>query len=141
MAIHFINQDRQPIVFKKKVNQDWLKWVVEKEGKQVGVTNIVFCSDEYLMKVNEEFLKRDYLTDVITFDYSEGDKISGDILISVERVSENAAELGVPELEELKRIMVHGVLHLLGYDDDTTENRDAMTVREDLYLREWPGGR
>jgi len=141
MAIHFINQDRHPIVFKKKVNQDWLKWVVEKEGKQVGVTNIVFCSDEYLMKVNEEFLKRDYLTDVITFDYSEGDKISGDILISVERVSENAAELGVPELEELKRIMVHGVLHLLGYDDDTTENRDAMTVREDLYLREWPGGR
>ena len=139
MAIHFITQDKEPVPFKKKTSSDWLNKVIEQEGKITGITNIVFCSDEYLLKVNEEFLKRDYLTDVITFDYSEGATISGDILISVDRVRENATEMGIPELEELKRIMVHGVLHLIGYDDDTTENKRIMTGMEDLYLGQWPG--
>jgi rRNA maturation RNase YbeY len=141
MAIHFISQDRQPVAFKKKMVSDWLKSVIEAEGKEAGVTNIVFCSDEYLLKVNEEFLKRDYLTDVITFDYSEKNTISGDVLISIDRIRENASEMGLSELEELKRIMVHGILHLIGYDDNTAKNKDRMTAMEDLYLDRWPEGR
>jgi rRNA maturation RNase YbeY len=89
---------------------------------------MIFCSDEYLLEVNKEFLKREYLTDVISFDYTKEDKISGDVLVSVDRVKENAKENGVTFLEELKRVMVHGLLHLIGYEDNTVENKAIMTV-------------
>lgn len=108
--------------------------VIGEEGKKAGVVNFIFCSDEYLSKVNMEFLKRDYYTDVISFDYSEGDRISGDIMISVDRIKENAENLGVSYTEELKRIMVHGLLHLIGYDDATDDLRADMSRREDFYL-------
>jgi rRNA maturation RNase YbeY len=138
MAINFIKEDRDPERIKRKLIKKWLGEVIKGENKETGVTNIVFCSDDYLLQVNKEFLKRDYLTDVISFDYSKGNTISGDILISIDRVKENAAENGVLFLEELKRVMVHGVLHLIGYNDDTKENKRIMTGREDLYLKGSP---
>ncbi len=118
--------------------KEWMEDVIRKEKKRVGVTNLIFCSDDYLLEVNKEFLKRDYLTDVISFDYTKEDIISGDVLISVDRVKENAAERGVSFLEELKRVMVHGVLHLIGYEDNTMEIKSIMTAREDLYLKGSP---
>jgi probable rRNA maturation factor len=139
MAIHFIEEDRKPGKLQRALVKKWLEEVIGKEGKRLGVTNIVFCSDSYLVKINKEFLKRDYLTDVITFDYGADPDISGDILISVDRIEENATEMGISVLEELRRVMVHGVLHLIGYNDDTTENKTKMTAMEDLYLAAWPG--
>jgi len=118
--------------------KNWMESVIRKENKEIGITNLIFCSDDYLIEVNKEFLKRDYLTDVISFDYTKEDKISGDILISVDRVRENAKENGVSFLEELKRVMVHGLLHLIGYDDNTKEKKAIMTAREDLYLKGSP---
>ncbi|MFH0761470.1 MAG: rRNA maturation RNase YbeY [Bacteroidota bacterium] len=138
MAIHFINQDRNPEGLKRKMIKEWLKKVIEREMKEVGITNLIFCSDDYLIKVNKEFLKRDYLTDVISFDYTKKNKISGDIMISIDRVQENASENGILFLEELKRVMVHGILHLIGYDDNTKENKSIMTGMEDLYLEGSP---
>jgi len=138
MAIHFIAQDRNPEGFKRKIFKEWMEGVIRKENKRVGVTNLIFCSDEYLLEVNKEFLKREYLTDVISFDYTKEDKISGDVLVSVDRVKENAKENGVTFLEELKRVMVHGLLHLIGYEDNTVENKAIMTAMEDLYLKGSP---
>ena len=140
MAIHFIEEDRSPENFKRGIVKKWLEGVIRKEGKEVGITNIIFCSDRYLLKINKEFLKRDYLTDVITFDYTENAKISGDILISIDRTGENASEMGISGIDELKRVMVHGVLHLIGYNDDTSENKAEMTSREDQYLGQWVEG-
>ena len=139
MAIHFIEEDRSPGKLKRGLAKKWLEGVIRREGRKVGVTNIIFCTDIYLVKINKEFLKRDYFTDVITFDYSVVPEISGDIIISVDRTEENAREMGVSGLDELRRVMVHGILHLIGYNDDTKENRAEMTSMEDLYLGEWPG--
>jgi rRNA maturation RNase YbeY len=132
--IHYIEEDRQEKSLKRSAANRWLKEVVEREGKKLGVVNYVFCSDEFLVKVNMEFLKRDYFTDVISFDYTEGDVISGDVMISLDRVAENASNVGVPYLDELKRIMVHGMLHLIGYDDGTPESKVEMSRMEDVYL-------
>ena len=134
MAIHYLEEDRSERTFNRPATKKWLMEVIREEGKKSGVVNYIFCSDEFLAKVNEEFLKRDYFTDVISFDYSEGEVVSGDIMISVDRVKENAAGLGVTYLDELRRIMVHGLLHLIGYDDATEDLRAAMSRREDFYL-------
>ena len=134
MAVHFIEEDRKAYGFNRTVVKKWLEEVVKLEGKKTGKINYVFCSDDYLVGVNMEFLKRDYFTDVISFDYSIKNEVSGDILISVDRVGENAKNIGVSDIEELKRIMVHGLLHLIGYDDGTDETKAIMSAREDLYL-------
>ena len=127
-------QDRKAYGFNRTVVKKWLEEVVKLEGKKTGKINYVFCSDDYLVGVNMEFLKRDYFTDVISFDYSIKNEVSGDILISVDRVGENAKNIGVSDIEEMKRIMVHGLLHLIGYDDGTDETKAIMSAREDLYL-------
>ncbi len=132
--IHYVEEDRKERGLKRPAANKWLRGVVEKEGKKLGVVNYIFCSDEFLVEVNIEFLKRDYFTDVISFDYTEGDVISGDIMISLDRVAENAKNLGVDYLDELKRIMVHGMLHLIGYDDGTAETKARMSELEDVYL-------
>jgi rRNA maturation RNase YbeY len=134
MAVHFIEEDRKAYGFNRTVVKKWLDEVVKLEGKKTGKINYVFCSDDYLVGVNMEFLKRDYFTDVISFDYSIKNEVSGDILISVDRVGENAKNIGVSDIEEMKRIMVHGLLHLIGYDDGTDETKAIMSAREDLYL-------
>lgn len=117
-----------------KKNKDWLKKVVSIEKQQLGEIAFVFCTDDYLLKKNIQFLKHKTLTDVITFDYCEGDKISGDILISVDRVQENSEIFNVDFLNELDRVMVHGLLHLLGYTDKNKQDAKIMRSKEDFYL-------
>src|SRR5687767_7371162 len=103
---------------KSKIS-DWIKKVVKREGGRLANLNIVFCSDAYLLNINRDYLKHDYLTDIITFDYSEGKKLSGEIYISIDRVRENAKGLNLTFEIELKRVIIHGILHLLGFNDKT----------------------
>lgn len=113
----------------------WVKLVADAENASVGALNFIFCNDAYLHDINVRFLKHDTYTDIITFDSSTapGD-IAGDVFISVDRVRENAAKFNVPFDEELHRVIVHGVLHLLGYSDKTVPQRAAMRKKEDAYL-------
>ena len=112
----------------------WLNNVIEEEGKQTGELVYVLCKDDYLLKKNIQFLNQDTLTDVITFDYCKGEIINGDILISTERVNENAKIYKVNYLTELHRIMVHGLLHLLGYNDKNEKDTKTMRKKENYYL-------
>lgn len=121
--------------FKNKLaNNRWLKMVAGSEIKILGDISIIFCSDNYILDVNIRYLHHDYFTDVITFDYCEGDKLSGDLFISIDSVRENAVEFGTEFDEELHRVIVHGLLHLIGYDDHTPEDQKQMRAKEDYYL-------
>ena len=131
------------IVFNKEVvfqfqNEDFLvKWigeVVEKENYREGELSFIFCSDAFLLEKNMEFLKHDTLTDIISFDYTIGSLVSGDIFISIERVMENAAAFKVSFEDELHRVMVHGVLHYCGYRDKERDDKELMRSKEDYYL-------
>ena len=117
-----------------KNSNDWLKKVIATENKKLGEIVFVFCTDSYLLEKNIQFLNHDTLTDVITFDYCEGDQISGDILISIDRVQENSEIFEVAFLGELDRVMVHGLLHLLEYKDKTKQDAKLMRSKEDFYL-------
>ncbi|MBK7935921.1 MAG: rRNA maturation RNase YbeY [Lewinellaceae bacterium] len=112
----------------------WLTATAEAEGKTMGEINCIFCSDEHLRGINVEFLDHDYYTDIITFDYSEGSRLHGEIYISSERVADNAQTNGVSFLHELCRVMVHGILHMAGYKDKTPEDESIMRKKEDYYL-------
>ncbi len=119
-------------------NQDslekWLEEVCVTEKKSLETLTYIFCSDEYLLDINQKYLHHDYYTDVITFDNSETAAISGDIFISIDRVKENALEISVPFTDELHRVIVHGLLHLIGFNDTTEQQKSKMTSREDFYL-------
>ena len=121
-------------IIQLKKSNDWLQKVITTEKKQLGEIVFVFCKDAYLLEKNIQFLKHETLTDVITFDYCEGNQISGDILISVERVKENSEIFEVTFLNELDRVMVHGLLHLLGYKDKTREDAKLIRSKENFYL-------
>jgi len=112
----------------------WIKETALAYGKKTADISYVFCTDQRMLEVNNQFLKHDYYTDIITFDYTEGLIISGDIFISVETVANNATEFGVSFEAEIKRIMIHGILHLCGQDDKTPELRQEMTRKENLAL-------
>lgn len=116
---------------------DWLLHLAEAENKPVYELNFIFCSDEYLREVNLEYLRHDYYIDIITFPYTEG-AIHGDLFISSERVADNAGENGVSFLNELCRVMAHGVLHLAGYGDKTSDEVRVMREKEDFYLKKLP---
>ena len=120
-------RNTQPII-------DWIQITAKQEGKQVVEINFVFCDDEYLHKINLEFLDHDTYTDIITFDYSVGDELISEIYISVERVKENANDYSDCFEEELKRVLIHGVLHLCGYKDKGEEERAIMRKKENYYL-------
>ena len=121
--------------FKKKtLNNKWLRLVAESEIRRVGQINIIFCSDNYILDVNQQYLQHDYFTDIITFDYCEGDRLSGDLFISVDTVRENSVEYGTEFDDELNRVIVHGVLHLIGYDDHNDSDIAEMRKKEDYYL-------
>ena len=117
------------------VLRQWLDSVARKEGKILGEINIIFCSDEYLLKMNKQYLNHDYYTDVITFDYSDDQIISGDIFISVDRVKDNAQTYNQTFETELNRVIVHGILHLIGYKDKTDAEQKLMRQKEDYYLQ------
>ncbi|MBL4863221.1 MAG: rRNA maturation RNase YbeY [Crocinitomicaceae bacterium] len=109
----------------------WLSKVCMREQAVLGEVNLIFCSDEYLLDVNKEFLKHDYYTDIVTFDYTTDNCVSGDLFISLDRVRENAEERSVNVVEERNRVVVHGVLHLLGYKDKSDMDKKIMRVKED----------
>ncbi len=138
-VISFTNQDVKFKLSNKRLLKRWIFSVVEKlssNNSDVSVGNVtfVFCSDDYLKDINIQYLNHDYFTDVITFDYSNENVISGDILISIDMVKINAIEYGVNFDNELYRVMIHGVLHLMGYNDYTNDDFDKMKVLEDRSL-------
>lgn len=126
-------------LFNPDLVSDWLSDVINNEGFSEGEINYVFCSDDYLLAKNIEFLNHDTLTDIISFDYTMGKLISGDVFISVERVMENSKMFNVSFNNELCRVMVHGVLHYCGYKDKTEEERVEMRLKEDFYLLRFKG--
>ncbi|MTE27182.1 rRNA maturation RNase YbeY [Winogradskyella ouciana] len=113
---------------------DWISKTIKEENCKEGEINYIFCSDHYLHKINVEFLNHDTLTDIISFDYSVGKELHGDIYISVDRVGENAEAFNVKFEDELARVMVHGILHYCGYKDKTEEDKNQMRSKEDHYL-------
>lgn len=134
--INFHVEDIDFKIQQKQKLKNWLKSVIINEGFTLGDLNYVFCSDDYLLKINVEYLDHDYLTDIITFDNSEDDGlIEGDIFISVDRVKDNAKTYQVSDEHELKRVLVHGVLHLCGYLDKTDEEEKRMRAKENHYLQ------
>ena len=135
--IHFCTEDITFSLKEKLKHKAWLNEVGKQEGKKILDLTYVFCSDEYLLQINQEYLNHDTLTDIVTFDNSEDPKkIEGDIFISIERVRENGNKLGTSETE-LERVMVHGLLHLLGYKDKKKEDKALMTEKEDFYIKQY----
>jgi rRNA maturation RNase YbeY len=112
----------------------WLIRVIEEEGKELGEINYIFCDDEYLHKINVDFLNHDTLTDIISFDYSAGAVLSGDIYISTQRVADNAKDFKTAFKNELNRVMVHGILHYCGYKDKSDTDAAVMRSKEDYYI-------
>jgi len=137
--IQFHFEEIEEIEFDFKKYREWIIRIIKSEGFIPGFLNIIFTSDIYLQRVNQEFLGKDYYTDVIAFDYSgdHGGEICGDIFISIDRVSENASLVNQSFEEERKRVIAHGVLHLLGYKDSTKDLKDEMTDTENFYLKKY----
>ena len=133
-SISFHNESVNNKTPSKRLLKAWIKEFVSNHGKKVGELAFVFCSDEKILEINQNFLQHDYYTDIITFDYSEGEVISGDIFISVERVLENAASHQVDYNTELLRVISHGVLHLIGFQDKEEKKKVEMTRNEDLCM-------
>lgn len=137
MAIRFSVQSGDFELLEAPKVQKWLSEVVKRRGKSVGNINYLFCDDEYLLGVNRQYLQHDTYTDIITFDYVAGGLVSGDIMISVERVGENATGFRVPFEQELHRVIVHGVLHLLGQGDKSEAEAAEMRRQEEEALALW----
>lgn len=135
MSIQFFSEDVPFPSLKKRATSSWIKCVIGLEEKSVGDISFIFCSDNYLLDVNRKYLQHDYFTDIITFDYVENSRISGDIFISVDRVKDNSMKFNTSFDDELHRIFIHGVLHLLGYKDKRKEDKKLMTEKEDFYLK------
>ncbi|OCA71073.1 rRNA maturation RNase YbeY [Chryseobacterium contaminans] len=117
--------------------KQWLEDLILSEGKKLGEINYIFCDDEYLLKINQDYLQHDYYTDIITFDYVKGKTISAEIFVSLQRISDNASTLSRDYEDELRRVLAHGVLHLIGYKDKTEEEEKEMRRMEDLYLTKY----
>ena len=134
MPIRFTSQNIDFELPQTEKVKKWITQVVLQRGKRVGNISYLFCDDEYLLGVNQRFLNHDTYTDIITFDYVVADLISGDIMISVDRVGENAEKFGVPHVQELHRVIIHGVLHLCGLNDKGPGERELMEAAENKAL-------
>ncbi len=136
--IDFFTVDTTPPLNNKKKIKNWIIRLVQQEKKKLTHinVNIIFCNDHYLLELNKKFLKKDTLTDILSFEYSENNSLEGDIFISIERIIENAEKFGQTSENELLRIIAHGVLHLCGYKDKTKEDKKIMTEKENFYLSE-----
>jgi len=132
VTYHF--EDTKFVFKNRRLNNSWLRMVASSEIKRLGDISIVFCSDNYILDINQRYLGHDYFTDIITFDYCEGNVLSGDLFISVDSVRENAIYYDSEFEKELNRVIVHGLLHLIGYDDHTEEDQKVMRAKEDYYL-------
>jgi probable rRNA maturation factor len=132
-----IRQFSEDINFKLKgvlAIKKWLKSTLENEGFTLGEINYIFCSDNYILEINKDYLNHNYFTDIITFNYNEGKKVNADIFISIDTVKSNANSRKIDFDNELHRVMVHGILHLVGYNDKTPTQQIEMTSKEDYYL-------
>lgn len=134
--IAFFSEDTDYILKEKSKVREWIHAAILAEGfKRVGDLNFIFCSDEYLLDINKQYLNHDTYTDIVTFDSSEDENvIAGDIFISTDRILENAAKFKVSERDEVHRVIIHGVMHLCGYLDKKKEAKELMTAKEDAYL-------
>lgn len=132
--IAYYTQDSDFKFSGKRPNNRWIDLVCSSENRRVGEIGIIFCSDKYILGVNNQYLHHNFYTDIITFNYCDGDKISGDLFISIDSVRDNAVTYGETFQRELRRVIVHGILHLIGYDDHTDEEKKVMREKEDQYL-------
>lgn len=130
--IHFFYENTNEVI--EEPLKEWLEDIIISEGKKLGNINYIFCDDEYLLKINQDFLQHDYYTDIITFDKVRGRSISGEIFISLQRVKENAETLQKTYEEEKRRVIAHGILHLCGYKDKTLEEEKLMREKENFYI-------
>ncbi|MDR0604583.1 MAG: rRNA maturation RNase YbeY [Bacteroidales bacterium] len=135
--ICFYNEDVNYVLISKRKIRSWLLSVIEQEQKELGTVSYIFCSDSYLLAMNKQYLNASYFTDVITFDYTEGRFISGDVFISVDRVKENAKLYQQKYFQEMLRVILHGVLHLCGYKDKSEQEVKQMREKEDYYLQKF----
>lgn len=136
--IHFFAEDVTYNIRQKKLIRQWIAESITHQGFVPGEINIILCSDDYLYKMNVEYLDHDTFTDIITFDYTENREISGDLFISLDRVKENARQFSKNLTDELHRVMIHGVLHLCGFGDKTKKEKEKMTENENINLSRRP---
>lgn len=137
LSIYFYNQDTSYTLKQKNKVRNWITRTILTEGYALQNLNFIFCSDDYLLKLNEQYLNHDTYTDIITFDNSEiPNLITGDIFISIDRIRENAKSFKTTFTNELHRVIIHGTLHLLGYADKTAKAKNLMTEKEDEYLNQ-----
>ena len=129
------NYETQFKLPKKSDYKGWLSRVIQSESKSEGDINYIFCDDDFLLGINQQYLNHDTLTDIISFDYSVGNELRGDVFVSIQRVRENAAEFEVTFEEELKRVMVHGLLHYCGYKDKSENDKIEMRLKEDEKIK------
>ena len=134
-SISFFNADVSYVLRSKNGIRLWLSDVIKKEGFQLGELSIILCSDEYLFKMNVQYLKHKTYTDIITFDQSESkNEVSGELFLSIDRIKDNAKTLNINLIDELHRVIVHGTLHLCGYSDKDPKSKLKMTQKENFYL-------
>ncbi|MDD4148576.1 MAG: rRNA maturation RNase YbeY [Bacteroidales bacterium] len=136
MNIVFFNEDVQMPELDFNKIELWINQIVKNYQKKTGDINYIFCSDEYLLDINKKYLNHDFFTDIVSFNYCEGNIVSGDIFISLDRVNENAREYQTPDTE-LLRVMIHGVLHFIGLDDQTTAEKQIMRLAEDAAIHKF----
>jgi probable rRNA maturation factor len=133
--INFFSEDISYNLPNKGKTRDWIKKIVRKEGVSIRELNFIFCSDPYLRQLNKEYLQHDYFTDIVTFDNSEEEGfLEGDLFISLDRITENSQDFAVPVDHELRRVIIHGVLHLIGYGDKSESEQARMRQKEDEAL-------
>lgn len=129
------NYETEFLISNEEDYTSWIENVIESEGKDLGELSYIFCDDEYLLEINQQYLDHDTLTDIISFDYTEGNVVSGDIFISVERVQDNADDFNVSFEDELKRVIIHGVLHYCGYKDKSESDELLMRSKEEEKIK------
>ena len=134
MPIKFFTEDTKFNLKNENLIKNWVKGTIKSVNKNTGNINFIFTSDKHLLKINEEYLSHKYFTDIITFNYCENDTVSGDVFISVETVKNNSSRFNVTFIEELHRVIIHGVLHLLGFDDQNDEEKVVIREKENYYL-------
>ncbi len=137
MAIIFTQEDLEYTIPNSQAVKKWIKSIVESEKKKIGDIAVVWCSDAFILEVNNKYLKHDYLTDIITFDYCENNTIAGDLIISLDTVRANAKDFGVEFHVEQLRVLAHGILHLCGYGDASDEEIVVMRSKEDFYIEKY----
>jgi len=134
-VIEFITEDIDFPSINKDLIKTWINKIIKDHDFNIGHISVIFCSDTYILKINKEFLNHDYYTDIITFDYCENRNISGDLLISLDTVRSNSKEYETEFTDELHRVIIHGILHLIGFDDTTPELRSVIREEEDKALK------